>query len=185
MPMTNEERQALSVLLADIPNPDPAQARDLAQTILLSHLDRLEDDIRKELFRLVVEAEQSRDHASRMYYPFLSPPSEPELLNSTENTDFYTPAQRQEYRVQVRDLAAFSAEHGLRESEMVKVGLGQIESHKGWIRRGGYGGPMELGQPFQRPRPAAPARSVDVPREQQTVFRWAKERIDWKPSRDK
>lgn len=185
MTFTNDERKALYTLLADIPNPDPAQARDLAQTILLSNLDRLAEDVRRELERMEGERRRDVENAGRYYYTFLSPPSEPELINSTENTDYYAPPQRQEYRVKVRDLAAFCKQHGLREKEMVKVGLGQIEDHKGWTHRGGYGGPMELGQPYQRPRPVeAPAQRANGPKEKRTVFRFAPKPIDWFPGLD-
>lgn len=184
MTFTNDERKALYALLADIPNPDPAQARELAETILMSNLDRLAEDVHRELVRLEGERRQDADRASRMYYTFLAAPSEEKLVNSTSNTDFYEPPQRQEYRVQVRHLTAFCKEHGLRESEMVKVGMGEIESHRGWERRGGYGGPMELGRPYQKPRPAALVRPADGPKEKRYVFRWALRPIDWTPSQD-
>ncbi len=182
MTMTDTERRALYAMLSATPNKTPDQARVIAQTILLSHLDRLELDVRNELTRLAVEAEQARDYASRMYYPFLTPPSEPELISSTENADYFSPAQRQEVRVQARHLKEFCKANGLREAEMAKVGMGETEEHRGWIRHSGYGGPMELGQPFRHPRPQAPARSVDVPRSKETAFRFAPPRVDWTPA---
>lgn len=186
MTFTNDERKALYARLADTPNPDPSQARELAETILLADLDRLEEDVRRELTQLMVEAERNKDHASRMYYKFLAPAPDggkPKLVNSGKDVDWYAKPQRQVYKVQVRHMKQFCKAHKLNEKDMHLVGMGELESHRGWERTSDIGELMQLGRPFQKPREEVPA--ADGRKEVRYLFQWAPKPIDWTPGQDK
>lgn len=186
MTMTNDERKALSRLLADTPDRDPNQARDMAQTILLSELDRLAEDIRSELDRMEGEQKRDMEQWQRHYYIFLAPlpagGDKPKLVNATKDIDWYERPQRQGYKVQLRHLKAFCRDHGLREKEMVKVGDGDIYEHRGWIRKPGLGPSMLLGREWREPKPEVDmTRPAEGRKENRFIFKYALPDLAWTP----
>ncbi len=187
----NATRQHLARLLEGKREPDLDDTKAiqaLARDILLTDLDTLTEEIQQELGRWKQSRAEALDFAGRQYYKFVAPPSEdkPRLVYENKDTEFYEPIQRQTYKVRVRDLAAFCKAHGLREKEMVRVGMGEIRDHRGWERSREFGDNFFLGQPYMEPRPEVPQ---DTPaggrKERRMLFRYALPDLDWLPGADK
>jgi hypothetical protein len=190
MNLNDQHRKAFYALLAEAKSLDPEQAEDMARTILLADLDKVEAEIRNELVRIQGQQQRDMDQWQRHYYIFLAPlaagEDKPKLVNATKDIDYYERPQRQGYKVQLRHLKAFCKEQGLKEKEMVKVGEGDIYEHRGWIRKPGLGPTMLLGREWREPMPEVDmTRPAEGRKENRFLFRYALPDQDWTPNQDK
>lgn len=182
--MEYQDMQALAKLLEGKPDPDPEDTkamRQLAKDILLRDWVTMTAEVTRELSRQRQARIWGQEYAGRQYYIFLAPipkGAKAEIVWENDTAIGYKEPQRQPYRVRVRDMAAFCKENKLDEGEMVKLGMGEIPSHRGWSRQAGQGHGLHLGKEYREP--ASPAPTPEKAKFH--VFQYAPTVKDWTPT---